>query len=331
MNQLQRCYQAGLAILFVIATGIGCSHQVQATPSSPDARVTTQAVVAEWAIIHVESQQAVAFDTLMDRLAKADVVYLGEEHHNRHHIDAAKKVLEGLVARGRQPVLAIEMFGWDGQEALTRYVTDGQLDRERFLQESKWTQNWGGDFADYEPLIEVARHRHLPVVAMNPPRSLVRKVARQGLSRALEDPGMARWGMRDEPVVDDPAYRTMIMRQLRQCHGGMPDAAYERIYEASMFRDEGMAKTVVSRLEALKESDGPIVSYTGGGHIQHRSPVPDRVARRSDKPIGQITLYMQSLEPERPEYVEDLLREHIADFVWLTPIGDHGPPIRCGQ
>ncbi len=320
-----------LLISMALAAGsTGCSGPAQTTsgPGSSEAGATG---FTEWQIIDVASRQVVLFEALLDRLAAMDVVYLGEEHHNRHHIDAAARVLEGLVARGRHPVLAIEMFGWDGQEALSRYVSDGRVDRERFLGESRWKENWGGDFADYEPLLQVARRRTLLVLAINPPRSLVRKVARLGLSRAMEDPGMARWGMQGETVVDDPAYRRVIMRQLRECHGGMPDGAYERIYEASMFRDEGMAKAIVSRLQGLQEKAGPIVSYTGGGHIQHRTPVPDRVARRSEKPIRQVTIYMQALERGHPEYVDALLDERIADYIWLTPVGDHGPPVRCGK
>lgn len=334
MNRALRTHPALLALVAILAVsgaGTGCARQVQATPPEAETPKLERAALAEWQIIDAASREAVSFEALMDRLAKADVVYLGEEHHNRHHIDAAGRVLEWLVAAGRRPVLAVEMFGWDGQEALTRYVSGARVDRERFLKDARWRENWGGDFADYELLIELARRRGLPVLALNPPRSLVRKVARQGLSRAREDPGMARWGMRGETVVDDPAYRKVIMRQLRECHAGMPDAAYERIYEASMFRDEGMAKAIVSRLQGLEGTAGPIVSYTGGGHIQHRTPVPDRVARRSEKPVRQVTIYMQALERDHPEYVDALLEERIADYVWLTPIGDHGPPARCGQ
>lgn len=319
------------AMLVVLATCPGCSRQLPAMPPAPESPVSEDARLAEWQIIHVASREPVSFPGLLDRLARADVVYLGEEHRNRHHIDAASRVLEGLLARGRRPVLAIEMFGWDGQEALAQYVAGARLERTRFLRESRWKENWGGDFAEYEPLIVLARERSLPVLALNPPRPLVRKVARQGLSRAMNDPDSARWSMQGETVVDDPAYRKVIMRQLRACHGGMPDAAYERIYEASMFRDEGMAKTIVSRLRKMPEGEGPIVSYTGGGHIQRGLPVPDRVVRRSEGPIRQVTLYMHALERDHPEYIDDLLAKGIADYVWLTPVGDHGPPARCGQ
>ena len=58
----------------------------------------------------------------LEGLATYDVIYLGEEHHNRSHIDAALTVLRSLMSQGRRPWLAMEMFGWDGQPALARYL-----------------------------------------------------------------------------------------------------------------------------------------------------------------------------------------------------------------
>ncbi|NJN37098.1 MAG: ChaN family lipoprotein, partial [Nitrospiraceae bacterium] len=65
---------------------------------------------------------------------------------------------------------------------------------------------------------------------------------------------------------------------------------YRTMYEASMVRDEGMAKTLVQRQEEIRRAaDGLrriILSYTGGGHIQYGLPVPKRVARRLS---GEVT------------------------------------------
>ena len=141
---------------------------------------------------------------------------------------------------------------------------------------------------------------------------------------------MDRWGMRDESIPDENMYRELIVGQLRDCHEGMPEQAYERFLEASSFRDEGMAKTVAAQLSIQQRGQGPVVSYTGGGHIQKGIPVPSRVVRRSGRQIRQSTVYLASLEAEHPEYIQHLLDENIADYVWLTPVSEHGPPRRCG-
>lgn len=300
-------------------------QSAEAVPSNP-----TSKAFEEWQLMEVESGQSVAFETLMNKLANQDVIYVGEEHRNRYHIEAALKILAALLAHERQPTLTIEMFSWDGQEGIDRYLSNKEMSRQGFLQESRWEENWGGDFKDYEPLIQFAREHGLRVLAMNPPRPLVRKVARQGLAQALADPEMGKWGMRDESIPDELAYRELIVQQIRDCHEGMPEEAYERFLEASTFRDEGMAKTIAAQLQTREDGRSPVVSYTGGGHIQRSIPVPGRVIRRSSQSIAQTTVYLASLESDHPEYIQHLLDEKIADYIWLTPVSEHGPPRRCG-
>ena len=74
---------------------------------------------------------------------------------------------------------------------------------------------------------------------------------------------------------------------------------------------------------------GPLVSYTGGGHIQYNLPVPKRVARRLTGQVHQISVYMRSFEVGRIEELQDMIREKIADYLWLTPVSTQGPPPRC--
>ena len=144
---------------------------------------------------------------------------------------------------------------------------------------------------------------------------------------------MAQWGMKGEAIVDDPVYRARILQQLQACHGGGADSLYQTMFEASMVRDEGMAKTLVHRLNQIRSGSdtaaGPLVSYTGGGHIQYNLPVPKRVARRLTDQVNQVSIYMTSFEVGRIEELQDMIREKVADYLWLTPVSAKGPPRRC--
>jgi uncharacterized iron-regulated protein len=284
-------------------------------------------------VLDGKTGQPVLFNSWLEGLARYDVIYLGEEHHNRHHIDAALVVLRSLVDQGYRPELAMEMFGWDGQPALDAYVGSRGAVRSEFLERVFWTQNWGGAFEDYEPLVEFAKDHRLHLSAMNPPKSLVKLVVKQGLVSASEQAEWRRWRMQDETIVDDPAYRSRILSQLQACHGGGAPDDYRTMYEASMVRDEGMASTlasVLSRIRAQGDSmQGPVVSYTGGGHVQYGLPVPDRVARRIRGGLKQVTVYMATFEAERIAELQQAMQEGIADYVWLTAQGAQGPPRRC--
>ena len=287
----------------------------------------------EWQIIDTATGQPVSLDQWTALLLQQDIIYLGEEHHNRFHIDAAVTVLRKLKAEGRTPALAMEMFGWDGQTALDQYLSGLDLNRQEFLEAVRWRQNWGGLFEDYEPLVQLAKEHHWTVDAMNPPKPLVRIVAKNGLAQAASDPMMAQWGMKDEAIVDDPIYRARILEQLQACHGKGDDSLYQTMLDASMFRDEGMAKTLVHRLNQIRSvSDtmaGPLVSYTGAGHIQYNLPVPKRVARRLTDQVRQVSVYMTSFDVGRSKELQGMIREKVADYLWLTPVSAKGPPRRC--
>ncbi len=284
-------------------------------------------------VLDARTGLSVPMNRWLEGLATYDTIYLGEEHHNRFHIDAALTVLRSLMGQGRRPVLAMEMFGWDGQPALDHYLASKESVRSEFLERALWKQNWGGAFEDYEPLVQFAKDHHLPLLAMNPPKTLIRQVVKQGLVQAKEQTEWRQWGMEGETIVGDPAYRSRILSQLQDCHGGGSPEDYQTMYDASMVRDEGMAKTLVAALKRIRTeagpAQGPVLSYTGGGHVQYRLPVPNRVARRVPEGLKQVTVYMATFEAGRAAELWQAMKEGIADYVWLTPQGSQGPPRRC--
>lgn len=284
-------------------------------------------------VLDVQTQRLVSVETWLRELASADVIYVGEEHHNREHIAAALRIIQALLDQGRRPVIGMEMFSWDGQSALDQLTRKPAPSNREFLDSVKWTQNWGGAYEDYAPLARFAVDHGLHLRALNAPRPLVRKVAKLGLKDALELEESKQWGMSADDIVDDQAYRDMIIGQLKACHGGGEERDYQTMYEASLFRDESMAKTVAQELETIRTKGdamaGPIVSYTGGGHIQYRLPMPNRVARRLGEGVKHVTIYLASFEPSRSEELNEWLNRKIGDFVWLTALGAGGAPRRC--
>lgn len=315
-----------LVVMLALTPGCGAERPIGTAPSNAGEW-------QPWQVIETKSGRALSYAEWLKDLERYDVVYLGEEHYNPHHIDAAIRIMSGFIADGIRPVLGMEMFGWDGQAALDRYLSEQSLERDTFLEQVQWKINWGGAFDNYAPLISFARERHLLVWAMNPPKQLIRRVVKLGLVQAREGEEWKAWGLDKEDIIDDPAYRARILDQLRRCHGGGAEDDYRTMYEASMVRDEGMAKTLVTALETLRrdttETRAIVVSYTGGGHIQYRLPVPNRVARRLDGHVRQATVYLTSFDPGRTDDIRELVRDPIADYVWLTPASGQGPVQRC--
>lgn len=315
-------------ILFVLLLASGCVAGHQAVTGADPAEAWQP-----WQVLETGTGRVLSSSEWFKDLERYDIVYLGEEHFNPYHVEAALRILDRLVSAGLRLVIGMEMFGWDGQPALDNYLGNDQVGRNEFLEQVRWKQNWGGAFEGYEPLVTFVRDRHLTIRAMNPPKPLIRLVVKLGLEQVKQAPEWTTWGMQHEDIVDDPAYRARILDQLRRCHEGGTDDSYRMMYEASMVRDEGMAKTLVATLHELHrdkaDSRRMIVSYTGSGHIQYNLPIPQRVVRRLSGNVRQTTIYLTSFDASRTKDVEDLLREGIADYIWLTPMPEKGPPRPC--
>lgn len=141
-------------------------------------------------------------DAVLEAMAAADVVYVGESHDDSVAHAIETELLQKAFARyavqtpapsdtgskGRRDrkrsartsprslVLAMEMFERDVQLVLDEYLAG--LIRERdFLAASR---PWGNYASDYRPLVEFARIHKIPVVATNAPARYVSRVGREG-------------------------------------------------------------------------------------------------------------------------------------------------------
>ena len=264
-------------------------------------------------------------------MLEADVIYLGEMHYTPSHLEAAQQVLQTLLDEGQTLVLGMEMFSWDGQEGLTRFVNGELTTVKELVAESQWRNNWGGDYEDYAALVDFAKNHDLTLLGLNPPRSMVRKVVQHGLPGIAGNPDLKKWNMPDPFPPDDPDYRRVIYEQIEKCHTGLSQEIYQKIYEASVFRDEAMASVIATTSRAEASGSRTIVSYTGAGHMQYGLPIPKRVQRQVGTSIKDMTVYLHALDPEHPEDVISLIDEQIADFVWLTALGPQGRQPRCGE
>ncbi len=282
-------------------------------------------------IIDLNTRAAVSGAEFASRLQSVDVIYIGEAHYTPSHVAAALQILQTVLDGGRQPIVGMEMFSWDGQDGIDRYLNGTVASTEDFIAESRWDDNWGGDYGEYSPLVDFAKTHGLKLLGLNPPRSLVRTVAQKGLTEMARDLKAQRWPVPDPFPPDDPEYRRVIYGQIEQCHAGLSREVYQKIYEASVFRDEGMASVVATMAGDDARAPGPFVSYTGAGHMQYGLPVPKRVQRQSGDSLTHVTVYLHALDLEHVEDVERMLKEHIADYVWLTALGPQGRQPRCGE
>src|SRR5262249_18527571 len=118
------------------------------------------------------------FEMMLADLAKADVVFVGEQHDDAatHRLELA--ILEGLARRRASIIVSMEMFERDTQPAIDDYL-GGRINESEFLKTSR---PWPNYATDYRPLVEFARMKGWRVMAANVPRQYASAVARGGTS-----------------------------------------------------------------------------------------------------------------------------------------------------
>jgi len=225
------------------------------------------------------------FETLATEAAKADVVFLGEQHDDpgTHRMELA--LLQSISRRRSNVVLALEMFERDVQPILSQYLA-GQIPEEAFL---KGSRPWPAYQTDYRPLIEFAKAQGWKVVAGNVPRTLVGMggVAGKGLDAITQRNDSTRAWAASEfkcPKDDDYFKRFGVTMGQHPMGNGPPPtkeelaSITEKFYLAQCAKDETMAESIA---RARSDASAPLViHYNGDFHSDFGEGTAERTKRR---------------------------------------------------
>jgi len=290
--------------------------------AAPGARRTTAGDGAARAlktgdIIETANGRTISFDTLMDDLYKARIVYIGETHASAEDHRVQRETLQGLYEKNHSIVLAMEMFPREVQPVLDRY-SKGIVTEEAFLKEVDWDGVWGYPFQFYRGILAYAREKRLRIIGINAPRGVVSKIARTGLSSL---PPQERRRIATDFHLDDPSHRELVKSEY-ELHGKENIRDFEAFYEAQLAWEETMSETLAGALASLSESE-QIVVLIGKGHISHREGVPSLTKERVDlsyKTIAAVPLDYPGLAAD-PD---------IADYIWIVEKSQSMPRGRLG-
>ena len=218
------------------------------------------------------------FESMVAAVAKADVVFVGEQHDdpNTHRLERA--LLEALARRRGDVVLSLEMFERDVQDRLDQFRS-GTLPETDFLASSR---PWPRYATDYKALVDLAVERQWPVIAANIPRPMASEISKAGLDilKGKSDTEKAWFAREWQCPTDDEYYRRF--KEVMGTHAGA--AEIERFYAAQCLKDETMAESIArgwSAAAAQKPGTRPlVVHYNGSFHSDYGLGTASRVRRR---------------------------------------------------
>ena len=251
------------------------------------------------AIVSMDTGAVVSFEEFMESLEDAGIVYVGERHTNPVHHRIQLRIVRALYEKRPDLSIGMEMFDRTYQPVLDLWSA-GQLDENEFVKRSHWYANWRYDFALYRDILVFAKENRVPVVALNIPFHIPRKIAAGGVDSLMDDDRKHLPETIDTGIQAHRKYVENVFREHLQ--SGLED--FEPFYEAQCAWEDAMAESVANR-----PGSGPIAVLVGNGHIVRKFGIPDRAYARKAEPFK--TVY---LAPAGESVESDY-----ADYIWVTP------------
>ena len=253
-------------------------------------------------ILDTKQQKAITYPRLLEKLAAANVVFLGELHDNPDHHLIQIQILQSLSNKWGHFALAVEFLPAQNQPIVDKYIK-GEMSEEDFLKKVDWPEVWGFHYHFYRPLIDFQRYSRNPVAAINAPHDLVRKVAAKGLKSLNQ---RERALIAREIDLTDKQHRAFL-KEVYESHSHERLKSFEYFYEAQCVWEETMAQNLAA---LLKDTHTKIVVICGNGHLVHGFGIPKRLMRRIKTPM--VTLVPYTLKETT------VIERDLADFVWFT-------------
>jgi len=311
MNQIS----VHIRLLFILSSMVMVAGGCSLKPAHKFPLATVEGVQGhfmEGQIIDLNAGKTLSFDEFMTALESVRLIFVGEVHNNPEHHLIEVQILQGLLEHNDAPLsVAMEFFEVPRQEAIDRYMKGNQSESD-FLEAVNWRSSWSFPYHFYRPMILLAKENGCPLLAINVPHSVVRKVARSGL-KSLTPEERAR--VADQIDLKNEAHRAYL-REVYQSHPHHKMRQFDTFYEAQCVWEESMADEIARYLEKTK---GKLVVFTGNGHILNHFGIPDRVLRRIPVDMATVLLYP----------LTDAIRvnKKMADYVWLTSGCSAGMPV----
>jgi len=246
-------------------------------------------------------------DNIVSELAKDRVVYVGEAHTAYGHHLSQLDVIRRLYEIDPNIAIGLEFFQQPFQQYLDDYIA-GTLDEKEMLRKTEYYIRWAYDYRHYKPILDYAREHGIPLIALNLPKEITRKVGAEGMDALTDE---ERTQIPNDIDESNALYKKRIKRIFYQ-HPHGEGRSFDNFMQVQLLWDEGMAERAAKYL--LQNPKKRLVVLAGIGHLTDGTGIPQRVTRRV--PVkSSIVLPADSVE----------VRPGVSDFL-LYPEDARLPP-----
>jgi uncharacterized iron-regulated protein len=300
-------------LLLYTLTLSACARHTASPPTESLALSTARGSQLQGTIVELSTQRTLSFEAFVQAVAQAQIVAIGEEHYHPDIQAFELRLLQALAQhRPQHVVLAMEFLERDMQPAVDAYLS-GNSDAATLHAQIKATPAF---IQYYFPLVQYVRQAGIPLLAMNVPRSLARRVTKEGLQTVAESllpPERTYLAATFLPIT--PQYRTYFLQAVAAAHP-LPEEQHERFVEAAHLKDDTMAESLAAFLE--RAPDVTVLAIAGRFHFDYGLAIPALLQQRRPHVTLQRVTTMAVAADDMVD-LRELMRENLADYVWFAP------------
>ncbi len=220
-----------------------------------------------------------SLDSISLNLKMARVILVGESHTNyAHHLNQLAVIKSAYKNWGKNTSIGLEMVQQPYQNYLDEYVA-GKISEREMLRGVQWYDRWKYDFRLYRPIFTFSKQHQIPLIALNIPRELTKRVSKVGIT------GLNKTERNQLPKVLDKMNSDYLAR-IKKVYGMHADNGaktysrdFNRFLEAQLAWDEGMAFNAAKYLKSNPAKR--MVILAGSGHLINREGIPSRLDRQA--------------------------------------------------
>jgi len=232
-------------------------------------------------VLGIQPQKIIKLDEIIRNISDKTIIYIGETHTNYEEHKVQLAVIMNLSEKGHKVAIGMEMFQKPFQKAIDDYIA-GNITEKDFLKKTQYFKRWGYDYNLYREIINFAKAKNIPVVALNLRSEIIDNVTKGGLD-VLADEDKKQ--IPKDMDMSDEDYRKSL-KEIFDQHGNQGFGNFNNFYQSQIFWDETMAHSVD---EFLKQNpDYQIVVLAGSGHIMYGSGIPKRAYRLNGKDYATL-------------------------------------------
>ena len=252
--------------------------------------------------LKVSAKKYMPLEDVIFETSISDLIFVGEHHDNIHHHINQFEIIRELHEKAQVPLaIGLEMFERSDQDILDNWIK-GQLEIEQFIR--FFYKNWRQPWPLYRDIFIYAKEHQIPLVGLNVPDEIVKKVAQNGYTSLTEE-DLSRLPLGITCNVTEQ-YEKFI-KKVYNWHSTKKSKSFSNFCEAQVLWDTAMAINLLEFHE--KNNDATVVVLAGSTHAW-KPGIPAQVLERKKLSTAII------LPEDR-----DLHRRNVSveetDYMWL--------------